>query len=412
MNGGLGLCLYFVFLVANFLFSGPAYANLEANETQPTDLIVAVDADFSSAAKEGGEAIARGAQIAIDEINQQGGIYGRMLRLIKNDHRGNPARGIKNIQSLKGMNNLLAVIGGVHTPVALAQLPYIHEQSILYLGAWAAGTSIVENQYSPNFIFRASVRDSSAGNTLIQHAKERGFKSVALVLERTGWGRSNLNSIRNAAVKHGIDIVSETWINWRQTDFEKDMAEILSSKAEAILLVANAPEGAVVIESIPIESPLAVISHWGIAAGKFIDLIGLERLKQLNYDISVLQTFHFDKNRNNPKSQYLLSQYRQRYDKSATHNNVPAQVGLSQAYDLVHLVYLAAMDAIANQNQNAPALQVNELRQALLGLTYYAGAVKEYSPPFKNGVQDALLGDDYFMTHYNEQGFLVPFDEK
>jgi branched-chain amino acid transport system substrate-binding protein len=414
---------FFVSILVLLAGINPLHANTDTNVSEYPELLIAIDADFSASAKEGGEAIARGAQIAIDEINQKGGIHGLMLRLIKKDHRGNPARGIKNIQSLNDVNNLLAVIGGVHTPVALAQLPYIHEQKILYLGAWAAGTGIVENQFSPNYVFRASVRDELAGNVLIEYAKSRGFKCVALVLERTGWGRSNLNSIRKAALQHNIKIVSETWINWRQTKFDNEMSAIAQSSAEAILLVTNAPEGAVVIKHIPPEKKLAIISHWGIAAGKFIDLIGLERLKQLNYDINVLQTFHFANNKQNPQNRKLFEQYQQHYDAQATHYNVPAQVGVAQAYDLVNMLYLASLNVIADKSEdnivNNPtsieviqSLNADALADSLLQLKRYKGAVKDYLPPFKESMQDALLSEDYFMTRYNEMGYLSPYFEQ
>jgi branched-chain amino acid transport system substrate-binding protein len=43
------------------------------------------------------------------------------------------------------MKNLVAVVGGLHTPVALAELNKIHEHGIIYLDPWAACTHIVEN---------------------------------------------------------------------------------------------------------------------------------------------------------------------------------------------------------------------------------------------------------------------------
>ena len=49
---------------------------------------------------EAGEAMRRGALLAINEINKSGGVFGRPLELVVRDHRGNPARGVDNIESL------------------------------------------------------------------------------------------------------------------------------------------------------------------------------------------------------------------------------------------------------------------------------------------------------------------------
>ena len=56
-------------------------------------LILGVDADLSGATAETGRAIVRGCELAIQEINANGGVLGRELALQPMDHRGNPARG-------------------------------------------------------------------------------------------------------------------------------------------------------------------------------------------------------------------------------------------------------------------------------------------------------------------------------
>jgi len=99
-------------------------------------IYLGLDADLSAVAKEGGIAIKRGALIAIEEINANGGVLGRPLSLIVKDHRGNPARGIANIKAFSQQEGLVAVLGGVHTPVAMKELPVIHENQMIYLDPW------------------------------------------------------------------------------------------------------------------------------------------------------------------------------------------------------------------------------------------------------------------------------------
>ena len=47
-----------------------------------------------------GEAIARGATIAIDEINAKGGVLGRQLELVRRDDESNPAKGLTAAREL------------------------------------------------------------------------------------------------------------------------------------------------------------------------------------------------------------------------------------------------------------------------------------------------------------------------
>ena len=90
---------------------------------------------------------------------------------------------------------LEAVIGGLHTPVALDELALVHQHRLIYLGPWAAGTGIVDNGYTPNYVFRVSVRDQLAGGFLVGRALAAGYRHPGLLLERTAWGRSNEKAI-------------------------------------------------------------------------------------------------------------------------------------------------------------------------------------------------------------------------
>ena len=276
------LLLVRIILLSVVLVFGRGFA--KATEQQP--VILGLDADMSAVAVEGGKAIKQGALLAIAEINERGGVLGRPLELKILDHRGNPARGISNIKALAEQPNLLAILGGVHTPVALAELPTIHEREVIYLGPWAAGTAIVDNGYAPNYVYRLSVRDEEAAKVMLKHASQRGFKTVGLVLERTGWGRSNLASLQQYSQDYGITISHVSWVNWRQKTFHQEIQTQIRNTPDALITVVNAPEGVVIAEAVLQEQlNIPIISHWGLAGGNFASVLGSEKLQQLDLTI-------------------------------------------------------------------------------------------------------------------------------
>jgi branched-chain amino acid transport system substrate-binding protein len=365
------------------------------------EFIIGLDADLSAVAAEGGLAIQAGAQIAIDEINEQGGVLGHTFKLVAKDHKGNPARGIKNLSKLAKIPNLVAVLGGVHSPVIINELETIHENEIVYLVPWAASTIIVKNKFKPNYVFRASIRDEQAGQVLIAEAKSRRAKRIALLLEKTGWGYSNETSMRKAAKEHGIEIVAIEWLHWGASEVDKQLSALAETKPDALMLVANAPEGIVVGKAWAEHSVLKntpIISHWGISSGSFAQGLGLDILNQL--DISIIQTFSFANAYDPDLATKVLSLYREKYDEEATQNNIKGVVGLAQAYDLT-MMLAKAIEMAQSSDRNA-------IRNALEKLDKHRGLVKNYEPPFTETRHDALLADDYFMARYNEVGELVP----
>lgn len=375
---------------------------LSAHANEP--LIIALDADLSAVAAEGGIAISRGAEIAIDEINERGGVLGRPLKLQRFDHRGNPARGIANVKRIAKLDNVVAVLGGVHTPVAMQELPLLHEHKLIYLDPWAAGTPIVDNGFNPNYVFRVSVRDAEAGKVLIKAAKQHQTKRVALLLEQTAWGRSNQSSLVRAADSQGIEVATIQWFNWGQKDFRDEISQIAEQAVDAIVFVGNAPEGAQAIKALSMNnetSKLPIYSHWGLAGGAFVEKVGIDTLQKI--ELFVLQTFSFMQAEDESINQRLLNSYRSKYVPDIAPEAIPGAVGVAHAYDLIHI--FAKAISLANSTDRA------KIRDALEQVQEHRGLVKHYRPPFSPEQHDALWADDYIISQYNELGYLVPLGE-
>jgi branched-chain amino acid transport system substrate-binding protein len=371
----------------------------QAEGKQPP-ILIGLDADMSSGSARAGEAIKRGMELAADEINRQGGILGRNLEIIVKDHRGNPARGVDNLEDFAKMENLVAVMGGLHTPVAMHELKTIHRHGLPFLVPWAAGTPVVKNGFEPNFVFRVSVRDEYAGGFLVKYALEKGFKKIGLALEKTGWGRSNEKAMKAALKRVGMSPVSIGWFHWGTQDMEGALNDVLAAKPDAVLLVANSPEGLSIVRkmsSLPKEQRVPVISHWGITGGDFFE----ESKAVLNQvDLVFLQTYSFFKPTDPVSAQRLIEQYGKKYGVEARPESIFAPVGTAHAYDLVHLMAGAITDA--------GSVDRVLLRDALANLQKHQGLVRTYVQPFENGNHDALSAADFSIAKYGDSGSIIP----
>jgi len=363
-------------------------------------IIIGLDADLSAGAARGGLSIQRGAEIAIAEINKSGGVLGRLLRLEVKDHRGNPARGADNIKSFAAMENIVAILGGVHTPVAMHELKLIHQHNLIYLGPWAAGTPIVNNGYEPNYVFRVSVRDEYAGAFLVDRALKLGFKKIALALEKTAWGRSNEKAMKSALEAEGLAPASIAWFHWGARNVESAVDKLVEANPDVVLLVANAPEGLAIIESMASQARddrKPIISHWGITGGDFFeqakDVIG-------EIDLSILQTFSFVDPPFPVRAEKVAKSYLKRYPDTANVGNIFTPTGTAHAYDLIHLLTLAIAKAGTTDR--------SEVHNALENLEDYQGLLRNYSPPFSATKHDALDSSDFNLSKYDEKGVIVP----
>lgn len=367
---------------------------------KPDPVIIGLDADMTSGSAQSGEAIKRGIVLAMDELNRHGGVLGRPLRLLVRDHRGNPARGIDNIVEFAGMEGLVAVVGGLHTPVAMAELKTIHKHQIVYLVPWAAGTPVIENGFEPNYAFRVSVRDEYAGRFLIDSAIAMGHKQPGLLLEQTGWGRSNQRSMIEAMASHGIEPVSVQWFHWGNNDLRNQIKEISKAGADVVMLVANAPEGVAAVRSMagfPDDQRLPIVSHWGITGGGFFRNAG-ENLSKV--DLVFLQTFSFLDPPHPERAEQLFRAYKKSYPGTREPKDIISSVGTVHAYDLIHLLALAV--------QKAGVIKRPAVREALEHLEKHRGVMRDYDPAFTPENHDALNSQDYRIARYDENGAIVP----
>jgi branched-chain amino acid transport system substrate-binding protein len=362
---------------------------------QPT-VKVGLAAAVSGGSAASGEAIRRGLVIAIDEVNARGGVLGgRKLELVVRDDEGNPQKGVTIARELVEREKVAAVFGGLHTTVALAQVPVWHELKTPYVGTWAAGTNITRNGQSPNYVFRVSANDDEVDKYLVRYATEQLRKGKpGLLLENTAWGQSNEAGLTKWFGDKSIKAVGVEKFNWNDPDMSPQLLRLKNAGADHVVLVANAPEGAQVVKSrAKIGWTVPIVSHWGISGGRFAELTG-----ELSEGVVFVQTYSFS-GKQSPRGEAVLKALREKFGvKSA--DEVTAPVGTANAYDALHLVALAI--------EQAKSAEGARVRDALEDLkAEYQGLIKTYRRPFTAEQHDALTEKDYIMVVWRG-GKIVP----
>src|SRR5207249_8796427 len=233
----------------------------------------------------------RGLTVAIDEINARGGLLGgRKVELVIRDEEGNPSKGVTAARDVIEREGAVAVFGGLHSPVGLAMLPVFHELKVPYVGTWAAATGITRNGRNPNFMFRVSANDDVVDHFLAKHVIEKlGKRKPGVILENTPWGASNQEGLTKWFDRPGARPVGFATFNWGDPDMSPQLLRLRQGGADAIVMIANAPEGAQVVKSrAKIGWDVSTVSHRGISGGRFSELTG-----ELSESVVFVQNYSF-----------------------------------------------------------------------------------------------------------------------
>ncbi len=179
-----------------------------------------------------------GAQMAMDRINQAGGVLGRMLEAYYVDNGCKPEQGIAGTKRLIEQAHVPVVIGALCTPVTHAIMPIMAEAQVPLVIATSAGQDFVDASGvgGNDYAFKTIPSDLDIASGLVKFWAAAGIKSVAMVADADGFQQANARSIAKATREAGIGIMSETKLPASGVDFLALLKSLQAANPEALVL--------------------------------------------------------------------------------------------------------------------------------------------------------------------------------
>ena len=182
-----------------------------------------------------------GASIAVNQINQAGGVMGRKIELVTRDDKAAPAAGVAAAKDLSG-NGVNLMLGVLSSGVALAIAPTLQaDKSVLVVSA-AAANELTHDQFSPN-VFRTADHAYSRQRALAKlvAADYPAVTEWTAINPQTAIGTSNWDSFVDGLLqfypeltKKEAKITEAIWAKFGATDYKNDIAQLMRSKSEGL----------------------------------------------------------------------------------------------------------------------------------------------------------------------------------
>ncbi len=194
------------FLLPFFLlvFSGcdftPAQRAERAAEAEGDILIGIVHTSFPS------NFFLEGVLLAIEEINQQGGLQERKLTpLIYND-KDDIDKADRIARKFAANKDVVAVIGHWTSSIAIPVSIIYEKAGILFISYGASSLGLT--QYSGDYTFRNIPTTKDYGIAMAEYASEKGFEKIAVFHDRGAVHKNFANFFKKEAVARGVEIVA------------------------------------------------------------------------------------------------------------------------------------------------------------------------------------------------------------
>lgn len=339
---------------------------------------IAVTGPYTSSSSPMGLSMLAGVRLAASEINQGGGLFGRLIELVERDDKSDPETGKQIVQELIEKDKVVAALGFCNTGVALAAQRLYQNAKIPVINNVATGAKIT-GQFQPpefpeNYVFRNSASDSIQSQMIIREAVEkRNFKKVAIFHDTTAYGEQGREQLLEQLDKLNLKPVAIESFKLGTTNLSDALKRAKEAGAEAILTYAIGPELAIIANGrakMGWNPPM--IGSWTLSLPNFIDAAGKN-----GEGARMPQTFIEEAN-NSRRTSFILA-----YHHANKTKQIPSAVSAAQGYDSFLLLIGAMIQA--------KSIAGPKVRQALESLEKPVyGVITTYDKPFSAADHEAL----------------------
>lgn len=189
--------------------------------------------------KEEGLAQMRGALLAIDELNERGGVLGRPLRLISRDTASRPEKAERNVDRLAAEGAAM-LFGGSSSAVAITASKRAATHGLLYFGTLTYSNDTTGKD-GHRHMFRECNNAWMSARALGQYLnKQLPNKDYFYVTADYTWGHTTESSLRqttgseNASQHPGAKV---PFPGARMADYQQALKQAAASQAQILVLV-------------------------------------------------------------------------------------------------------------------------------------------------------------------------------
>lgn len=309
----------------------PAADEAPAADAQTLKIGVVCPQSGSSAIS--GVIIANSVQMAVDEINANGGINGNIpIELYSEDDESVPATSVTVVQKLVEQDKVNAIIGSQASSCTLANMEVTKAAKIPQITP--ASSNVTITQQGNPYIFRMTSTDAINAATLLKYCQSKGYTKISMCYDSSDFGTGGYNIVSGLAPDYGIEIVAAEVYNTGDTDFSVILGKMDAAKPDTFFMWGYHTETAAIMTQ---------MRQYGYDYGMVGFGMNSPELTVLGGDAveGIVFCTAFDAANPDPTVQAFDKKYVEKFKNSYDQNG-------PQSYDAVYLIADAVERAIAD----------------------------------------------------------------
>ncbi len=176
-----------------------------------------------------------GMLLRVDEINEQGGINGRKVKIIVEDSAYDPKKAVLAAQKLVNQDKIFMMVGHIGTAQNLAAMPVQFDKNVINFLPITAAREMYEPFHKLKYSFAATYFDQMR-NATPKLVKEKNLKKVCTMYQDDEFGLEVMRGGEAGLKTMGMEFAEKTSYKRGATDFSSQVAKMKSSGCEMVIL--------------------------------------------------------------------------------------------------------------------------------------------------------------------------------
>ena len=200
-----------------------------------TEILVGTIQDMSGPLASFGKQARNGMQLRIDELNEQGGVHGRKLKLLLEDSGYDPKKAVLGAQKLVNQDKIFIMAGHVGTAQNNAAMPVQFEKNIINFLPITAARDMYEPFHRLKYSFAVTYYDQIR-TALPKLVKEKNAKRICTIYQDDDFGLEVQRGAEAGLKTINMEVVEKTSFKRGATDFSSQVAKMKGSNCDLVVL--------------------------------------------------------------------------------------------------------------------------------------------------------------------------------
>ena len=223
--------------LAALAFFGLAWPAAQAQQqgVSKDEILIGTIQDLSGPLAGFGKQARNGMLLRVDELNEQGSIHGRKLKLIAEDDGYDPKKAVLAAQKLVNQDKIFIMAGHLGTAQNMASLPVQISKNIVNLFPITAAREMYEPLHRLKYSFAATYYDQIR-LALPKLVQEKGARKVCTIYQDDDFGIEVQRGAESAMKGLNMELAEKTSFKRGATDFSSQVARMKAANCDMVVL--------------------------------------------------------------------------------------------------------------------------------------------------------------------------------